>query len=850
MKRIWLLFGVLGIVLSVLAGHQGGFSQPSRYEGKTVRKIEFTGLKNNDARDLVDEMFTVEGYPLKEKEIRQDIKSVFKQGQLENVVVEVEDFRDGVAVKFVCKERPLVRQIEFLGTEEINETELTNLIPVKENDVLRRDLLEKSVKLIKKKYNDQGLFNAVVRYQVKKETRDTNSVKVIFRIDEGEEIRIAKISIMGARLVPAKKLRSVMETDETGIFGSGGEFKKDIYAQDKAKIEGYYKELGYLDAHIIEDSVEYEWKDPRKQDARSIFITLKVHEGEKYYFDKYTVAGNKIFETRVFEDSFEQRSRGDIFNYTSFQRDMQMIAARYAEKGYIFARVVPKKTVEEQIVDIAGRKETRKYVKIDFTISEGSKVRIENIIVKGNKKTNDRVIRREVLLKENELFDSFKVQRSRERVYNLGFFKEVNVNVRPGSQDGYVNLVVEVEEQPSGTISLGGGYGTTTGFSIFADVAENNLLGNGQRVGTRVEYGPYRSAVTLSFQDLWFADTYFHNNLPLGLDADVFYQLNTIYTSSMFANSNSRATYHRQRVGYTLGTSYRFWDYYGIGLRWTHTFSRYVDPTGNCSDDIFIQEERGIQEKRTVTVYGFRNSRDNYMNPTRGIFTRLAVGFTGGVLGGDSNYIKYSPDIYMYYSPFHLPALRSHPVVFELRGNADFMRPPLGRGMVKDEISPLTHPWIEPEDRLRIGGPETLRGWDYYDSSFPDSWRIGLFDRVLYGAELRIPVHPQILWLVAFFDAGSVWTDRYFEKGLIEDYVTTINTDKATGDLYDIRDWRDVNLASYFRYSYGFGFKIQIPMMPLRFWFGRKLEWSGRDNGWFRPISGFNFQFGIGDMRF
>ncbi|HPQ53006.1 MAG TPA: outer membrane protein assembly factor BamA [Spirochaetota bacterium] len=851
MKKIWILCTLLGLIMFISGPFRGLYSQTSRYEGKTVKKIQFTGLKNVDELDLLDVIVTEEGYPLRAKEVRKDIQSVFREGQFENVVVEVDEYRDGVAVRFKCKERPIIKDIVFLGTEEVNEMELTNLLLVKENDALRRDLIEKSVKLIRKKYDDEGFFNAVVKYDVNEIPRDPNSVKLTFRVDEGEEIRIEKISILGTNVISDKTLRSIMETDETGIFGGGGQFKQDIYAQDKMKIVAYYKQEGYLDAQILEDNVNYEWENPEEKENRAIFITIRVTEGEKYYFDKYTVEGHKIFDSKVFFDNFEQRDTGDVFNNTSFQKDMQMIASRYAQKGYIFARVIPNKSVREMAVEVNGRKEIRKLVRIDFKIREGQKVRIENIIIKGNKKTKDRVVRRELMVHEGELFDSYRVQRSRERVFNLGFFKEVNVNVRPGSREGLVNLIVEVEEQPTGTISLGGGYGTTSGFSIFADVGENNLMGNGQNVGVRFEYGPYRRSVTLRFQDPWIADTLFDNSMPLGFNASVFYQLNTIPTTSMFSNSSGRAYYDRQTIGYSLGLYYRFWDFWGVGSNWGHAFRSYINPTGNCSDDVFIQESRGTQEKRTVSFYLYRNSKDNYMNPTRGIYTKFTVAFTGGyLLRGDDHYIKYSPDIYMYYSPFNLPFLRTHPVVFELRGNADFMRPPLQRDKVQAMQDSTDNPWIEPEDRLRIGGPETLRGWDYYDSDFPDSWRIGLFHRILYGAEFRIPIHPQMLWFIFFFDAGSVWTDSFWEPGLIEEYQDEIAEDRSTGMVHDIREFRDINLMSYFRYSYGFGFKIQIPMMPLRFWFGRKLIWSGRDNGYFKPISDFNFQFGIGDMRF
>jgi len=182
-----------------------------------------------------------------------------------------------------------------------------------------------------------------------------------------------------------------------------------------------------------------------------------------------------------------------------------------------------------------------------------------------------------------------------------------------------------------------------------------------------------------------------------------------------------------------------------------------------------------------------------------------------------------------------------------LRASADFIKPPLGRSWTESHKNYKNNEWIEYDDRLDIGGPETVRGWDYYDNSLPDSWRdVGLYDRMLYGAEYRVPVEPSMLWLVAFFDAGALWSDKYWEKQLDDTYREYITNDLASGKLRRIDSFFEGKLLPYFIYSYGFGIKVQIPMMPLRFWFGRKMIY---DDG-FKTISGYQFQFGIGDMRY
>ncbi len=853
------------IILSLfvlIATFQALYSQPSKYEGKTVKKILFQGLKNANEDDLIYIMKTTVGYPLKAVEIRDDIKKIFKKGNFESIVVEVEEHMGGVRLRFVCKERPVVKEIRFKGIDKVSESDLTSAIPIKEGSIIRKDYLEKSVAAIKKKYEDEGLFNSVVRYEVKPARGgEDSSVVVRFIIDEGEEIKVRKLTILGPKALNMKELLAVMETSEKSLF-KDGDFKRDVWEQDKAKLLAYYRQYGYLDAEIIEESVEYEWVNPEKKDTRGIFITLKIGEGDIHYFDRYTVQiqgkpGETVFTSKELMRDFEQKRSGAVFNDTTFQMDRQNISFKYASRGYIFARVVPNRTVTEREVVVKGKKVKRKFVAVDFSIEEGSQAYVDMIIVKGNKKTKDKVIRRELVIREGDLFDSRKLQLSREKVYNLGFFKQVNIDVRPGSREGYMNLIVDVEEQPTGTISLGGGYGTTSGFSIFADVAENNLLGNGQRVGVRFEYGPERTSITLSFAERWLF------NQPIGLNTSIFYNIyNVKSTQTVFSSIDNEASYKREAVGYALGLSYRFLDYYTIGTSWAHAFTRVKDPSGNSSEEVYYSQKLGFQEKRSITFFLAHDSRDNYLNPTKGFNIDISANFTGGnVLGGSDHYIKISPEIYFYFSPFHLPFLKSHPCVFELRASGSFIVRPMGWGQV-DRRQPrhsnfyylsngtvdLRDTWLETEDRLSIGGPETLRGWDYYDKRFPESWQnVGLFHRILYGAEFRVPIHPQMLWFAVFFDAGSLWSDPFWEQQLSVDNQKIVYQDLFTGKLHHLQSFGRVNLLSYFRYSYGFGFRIQIPMMPLRFWFGRKLIYSG---GSFKSVGGLTFQFAIGDMRF
>ncbi|MGL4369865.1 MAG: BamA/TamA family outer membrane protein, partial [Spirochaetota bacterium] len=292
-------------------------------------------------------------------------------------------------------------------------------------------------------------------------------------------------------------------------------------------------------------------------------------------------------------------------------------------------------------------------------------------------------------------------------------------------------------------------------------------------------------------------------------------------------------------------------------LFWDHSFSSIEDPSGNSPDSVLIEKNLGILEKRALKLSLARNTMDNSLNPTKGTRAVFSTSVVGGyLLRGDSHYLKYEPGFEAYYTPFHVPFIDDYPCVFQIRASGDFLAPPLQKSKIQEIQDRYANDWLKSDDRLLIGGPPgygtdgVLRGWDPYSDPLPTSWQNGLYHQITYGAEFRFPVHPQYLWVVFFFDAGSLWTDKFWEQTKSEAERAVLEADKESGLVYDIRDIGQADLMGYFRYSYGVGFKIQIPMMPLRFWFGKKLLWNGEWDKPFTKVGGFDFQFAIGDASF
>jgi outer membrane protein insertion porin family len=906
---------IASILFFALMPNRTAYPVSSRFEGKIVKKIEFTAIRKlpnggeekigsfdelmdslyekKEASFLLEKGQKVEydvimvGDRLDQTKIRDSIRVLFLTGRVSDVRVEVSELTDGVLINFVCEKRPVISRVEFKGLDTVQEADLSTRLLFKVGDSYRKDLVEKSLPQIRKKYAEAGFNNCVLDYKAEQDPdKDDGSILVTIIVDEGEDATIAKISILGAKKIPDYTLKGLMTLKEKGVTADG-KFKREDFEMSKMRILMYYKERGYLDAEILDDpnQISYEWSNPEDTGSavRAIYVTLKIREGERYFFDGYEVkgvsgtvgddkSGKFITKERIESllemkkiDTNDTRERvgqflsspssefdpDTVLNYLQLQKDMYDIGFEYESYGRLGTQVIPtpKDRIEERTLN--GKIEKRRFRKYILDIREGRRMYIEKILIRGCKKTKEKVVRREVIMKEEsdekaELYDSYKIQRTREKIYNLGFFKTVNIDTRPGTREDRVNIIIDVDEQPTGNISLGGAWGTAGGFSIFGTVGDTNFLGNGQNVSLKLNYGPKQTGITLGFTEPWFMDK------PVALNVELFYERNQITDTSLFPSSDEEAVYLKQTIGYSVGPSYRFLYAANVGVDWVHSFSSIIDASGNCSDEVLMKKARGFTEKRAIVPFVGYNSIDNMLNPTRGINARFSTSFVGGFLvRGDEHYIMYSPSVELYYSPFHLPLLKNHLCVIQLRGSANFINPPLFRNKVEKYQNREREDWIDPDDRFTVGGPPGLRGWDYdTDSDLPSSWQKGLYHKIQYGAEFRIPIETQYLWTVLFFDAASLWTDSFWEKTLSPAEQEIFNEDKQNHKLYDIRDFRQVDVMSYFKYSYGFGFKIQIPMMPLRFWWGKKLEWQGAKNGFFKPISGYNFQFAIGDMQF
>ncbi|BDA78950.1 peptide-binding protein [Leptospira kobayashii] len=931
------------------------YSNRTSFVNKKITKIEFQGNRNTSSSDILEMMEMRVDVLLTTEMINADIRSLFQSGYFFQIDIQGElDGTDGVKVLVVVQERPRVKDIDFIGADEVFPSDLREKIPLKENEVITPKKVALSKEVILKKYRDEGFFLAYVRFETDPIDEETNTVRAKFIIDEGEEIPVSKINIFGNSEVDTYELQGILDLKESGIIESGV-FKESAFESDKQKIIGFLKSKGYVDAELSNDGTNWEikWENPKKKDKRVVIVNFKLTEGDQYFFNGYSTAHdmtlapngmplylNKennpvgtpseewkpVYEIKHIKSLYEfgDNDIGEVFDESKFQKDRGTINENYSQKGYLFAQVIPRRRIVELSEDSLSRYENcskrtnpdaikeceeeysrlniaklrslydankglrgKKFIHVDFTIRENNLAFVENIIIKGNKKTLDRVIRRELLFKPGDLFNSMLVNRSRERIFNLGYFKEVNFNMRPGSDETKMNLIIELVEQPTGTVSMGGGYGTITGFSIFTQLGENNLNGTGQQIQGRIEFGPIRRYFQLSWTEPWLYDK------PWSLTLSAFYSARTLYVGATSITENNNqgiketASYERAGVGVSAGIGHRFL------INWTH-FHRYspsffasTRPTSLVSDQVLAEVDRGWQFRSQLTNGIAYDSRDNVFNATQGFNLVFSLDNVGQVLGGESHFDQYSPIMeyyqtwfdYTFFGLIRKNALRRWRVVQQFRTSSVFTyeRAPFRKSQDKEKV-----PYIQVQDRLYLGGYESLRGWFFDDKYYPDEWKNGAASRVLFTSELRFPIEPSLLWFVVFWDAGAMYEEVNKAVGERKDYFkaydqTVLNqryTQPYETYFYehfnqygqplaesplDLNDPGRLVLSSKnmslqnFKYSWGFGLRIQIPVLPLRLYFAQKIRYTGSGEHPFStyPDSNtFQFVFGIGDLRF
>src|SRR3989339_827437 len=422
---------------------------------QVIKKIEIKGNQRISTTAIRSSIRAREGDPYDPQLVSQDVDAIWSLGFFDNIGVELEDLTDGLRVVFLVTERAVIDEIQFQGNKKIKAKKLKKQIEIKEGDYVKPYLLKLDEDKIKELY----IKKCFHRVQVHAESKvvDGKTV-VVFNVEEGPKIRIAKITFTGNNNFKRRKLVKQMESRQKHFpaFIFPGRFEQKKFESDIVKVKEFYMNNGWLD-------VDVGWEITYNEDNTRMFLNIHVKEGERYYVESLRIQGETLFTEEELKEKLKLKEGGPFF-LDAVEKDAYQLRLTYGEQGYIAASVKEKHTFSSE-----GTK-----VDVSFNIEERDRYYIEKIKISGNNKTRDNVIRRQVTFYPGERLDTEKIRDSQRRLTNTGYFDmesgaPAGFNFEPGSEPNKQNVLIDVKEGRSGMLRFGGGYGANIG--AFADIS-------------------------------------------------------------------------------------------------------------------------------------------------------------------------------------------------------------------------------------------------------------------------------------------------------------------------------------------------------------------------------------------
>ena len=406
---------------------------------------------------------------------------------------------DGKVVVTVVESGQIVNRVAFEGDNKLKSDQLAVEVQSKARAAFDPAIANADVDRIKEAYKKIGYNDTKVTYRLV--NLPNGRVDLVFTIVESDKTGVRSINFVGNNAISSYRLHGLMQTTEMNFlswFKSSDVYQPDTLAADEEAIRKYYMKNGYADFRITDTNVVY---DP---DKKGYIITITVSEGTQYHVSGVTVTSHLAKVSGELLERFVLLHAGDVYNASAVEKSVEAMTRELARLGYAFSDVRPH----------GDRNDATHQIALAFTVDDGPKVYIERMDIVGNTRTRDYVIRREFDIGEGDPYNHTLIERGERHLNNLGFFKTVHVSTRPGSSPDRIIVTIAVEDKPTGSISLSGGYSTTEGFLAEVAFTETNFLGRGQYVRASVSEGQYANGWGLTFTEPYFLD----QHLAAGFD--------------------------------------------------------------------------------------------------------------------------------------------------------------------------------------------------------------------------------------------------------------------------------------------------------------------------------------------
>ncbi len=529
------------------------------------------------------------------------VKTYFNQGYFNDVWVEIE----GTTLTFYFKEKAIISKVELKGWKENDEDIRESVIQIKKGTLYDEEVLEDAKKRIVNAISQEGKIDSVVEVQT--EYLENGSIRVTFVVNEGEKIIIKKLNYSGVYGLDSDDFDSVIVNKQHQFMGwfwgrNDGKMSLGDLEYDNLRIRDYYMQHGYLDAKVASPFVRVNFNHYTAD------MSYQIKEGEQYTISKISLSQSKEVIDNARLKELISLKKGEIFNIKSFREDANRIKRLIADKSYAFVQVIPdlKKNKKEHTVEVV------------FRVTPGEKVKIHDVVISGNMRTLDRIIRRELYLGPGDMYSFTDLQDSRNALGRLGFFDGTTIEEKR-INNHEMDLIVKLKEAPTGNIQLGGGYGSYGGILISIGMNDRNVFGSGINVGIKAEKSQTNKSYSFNISNPKLNDSDFSGNF-------------SIYHSSYVYNDYSVLT-----DGISIGTGYKFSRFISgyIGYGFSENAYKFDENTSLTSTDTFYFEN---YTKSGVTVSGKWDNTDDFYLPRKGF--ELSQSFEKSGIGAEANFLK------------------------------------------------------------------------------------------------------------------------------------------------------------------------------------------------------------------
>ena len=566
-----------------------------------VNAIDVEGNLRIPASTIISLADLQRGEVASDAQINDAVQRIINSGLFETVDV----VQTGAGLRFVVVERPTINRINIEGNRRLEDEALLSILSSQPRRVYSPNLAEEDASRIADAYASESRISATVTPKIIR--RSDNRVDLVFEVAEGRNVENERVSFVGNRAYSDRRLRRAIDTKQAGILRSlirADTFDPDRIAFDRQALRDFYNSRGYVDFQVLDVTTEFS----RERDAS--FVTFNVREGQQYSVGEISVT-SEFAQIDIEEYRRAVRLRpGETWNPARIEEQIARLEQLALQQGFDFLRVDPR-------IERNSRNLT---LDVEFALVRGPRVFVERIDIEGNATTLDRVIRRQFDTVEGDPFNPRAIRNAAERIRALGFFSTADVETREGSSGDQVVVDVDVEEQPTGSLTFGGTYSNDAGVALSIGFSERNFLGRGQSVTVRVDSGSENSDSTIAFREPAFLG----RDLTFGLTAR---HLTTDFDSAAY---ETRVSSFSPSLGFPVSENGRLRTYYEIASE--DIFNVSVD-----ASPILMAEAGELWRSSVGYSYTLDLLRGG-LNPNRGVSFTFGQEFAG--LGGDTEFVK------------------------------------------------------------------------------------------------------------------------------------------------------------------------------------------------------------------